>query len=303
MIERFSERKLLWVNLKNPTTAEVQEIMHELSIPPSFVTDLTLPVTHCDAFCEDGVVKFILKFPIVKRTDINHPHELTFIVSKDYFVTVHYEDMEALDRFKKEFEVLSTLGKTAKKLTNMHLAVALLEELYKVSDSKLDYLESQIGELESTIFKDNEKELVFKIAILSKKLVTFRQTIKAHDDVFRNLRPHFERVFKEAGAKEIQEVYGHYFVILRRAIGLLETIADLRETNFGLLTTKQNEIMKTLTIMAFITFPLTLFTSTFGMNTVSAPILGIPGDFWIIIGIMTLFTFSFFSFFRYKRWI
>ena len=58
-----------------------------------------------------------MDFPIVKRTDINRTHEVKFIISKDYLITAQYEEMEAFDRFKKEFEVLVTLGKANKKST------------------------------------------------------------------------------------------------------------------------------------------------------------------------------------------
>ena len=61
--------------------------------------------------------------------------------------------------------------------------------------------------------------------------------------------------------------------------------------------------MKILTIMAFITFPLTLFASMFGMNTHTTPIVGYPGDFWIILGIMVIVSAGLFSYFKYKKWM
>jgi len=61
--------------------------------------------------------------------------------------------------------------------------------------------------------------------------------------------------------------------------------------------------MKVLTILAFITFPLVLLSSVFGMNTISTPIVGIKGDFWIIIGVMLAATFSMFVYFRKKKWL
>jgi Mg2+ and Co2+ transporter CorA len=88
---------------------------------------------------------------------------------------------------------------------------------------------------------------------------------------------------------------------------LVETLravaAEVRETNAALLNARQNEIMKTLTIMAFTTFPLSLIASIFGMNTDYLPIVGTPGDFWIVMGIMIALTASFFVYFRAKHWI
>jgi Mg2+ and Co2+ transporter CorA len=55
--------------------------------------------------------------------------------------------------------------------------------------------------------------------------------------------------------------------------------------------------------MAFVTFPLTLISSIFGMNTDTLPLVGLPGDFWMIIGIMVTLALSFFTFFRIKGWL
>ena len=61
--------------------------------------------------------------------------------------------------------------------------------------------------------------------------------------------------------------------------------------------------MKVLTIMAFITFPLSVIASIFGMNTKTLPIVGVPHDFWIIMGIMVFATIMFFALFKYKKWL
>jgi LPXTG-motif cell wall-anchored protein len=55
--------------------------------------------------------------------------------------------------------------------------------------------------------------------------------------------------------------------------------------------------------MAFITFPLTLLSSLFGMNVQSAPIIGSRGDFWIIVGIMIMGAIGFFTYFKRKGWM
>ena len=78
---------------------------------------------------------------------------------------------------------------------------------------------------------------------------------------------------------------------------------ELRETNNSILTTKQNEIMKTLTILAFIVVPLATLSQIFGMNVTHTPLVGLPYDFWIIIGIMLGLALAMFGYFKYKKWI
>ena len=60
-------------------------------------------------------------------------------------------------------------------------------------------------------------------------------------------------------------------------------------------------VMKTLTIMALVTFPLSLIAAIFGMNTRILPIVGKPNDFWIIMGIMLILKFVMFIYFKIRR--
>ncbi len=303
MIERFSSGKLFWINLKNPLAEELHGVMEECDMPPSLMGDMLTPVPRNYAIEVDGIIKLAIDFPVVKRIDAEHPYEIKFLFSKKALITVQYEEMEGLDRFKKEFEVLTTLNKTSKKLTGGHLFFALMSELYSTSASKLDYVESTLSDIEGEIFKDNEKQMVVEIAKTSKRLIAYRHILRAHEDIFYELEPLITEFYDHIHGADLQSLQKTYSVLFHRTNSLFETLSALRDANNAMLTTKQNETVKTLTIMAFITFPLTLFSSMFGMNTVTTPILGHPHDFWIIVGIMSLVTLFFFSFFKYKKWI
>ena len=303
MIERYKNGSLTWVDVLSPSSEEVRELFDEFNLSPELVGDLTGPVPRSEAVESGNVIKMTMDFPIVKRTDIDHPHELKFLIGKKFLITVRYEDMEAIHHFQKEFEVVSTLKKPGKTAVGAHLFFGLMNELYKSQAAKLDYLETRMNNIEEEVFKAHEKEMVNEIASIGRKLISFRQNLSAHDDVYREAKAHFERIFGTKVLKQLVELHGQYFFLTRRVNGLFETFIELRNTNMAILSTKQNEVMKILTIMAFVTFPLSLFAAMFGMNTQTLPLTGYPGDFWIIIGIMTCATIGFFVFFKYKHWI
>jgi magnesium transporter len=303
MVEHLAQGKLTWVCLKSPTLDEVQGVMDTFRLPPALMGDLTTTVPKSGAVEVDGAIKITIDFPVVKRIDAAHPYEVKLILTEKALITVQYEEMEAIDRFKKEFEVVATLNKASRHASAVHLFLSLMNELYASSGTKLDYVESLMAEIEAKIFTNNERHMVLEIARVSKKLIAFRHTIRAHEDVLTDLRPLLLAKFKNGSSKELDEIEALYFALVRRSNTLFENLKALHDTNSALLTTKQNEIMKTLTIMAFITFPLTLFTSMFGMNTEATPILGSEGDFWIIVGIMVVATIGFFIFFKHKNWI
>lgn len=303
MVEHFKQGRLRWVNLKNPTNEEVKKAMAELNLSPLLMNDLTTTVKRSSAVLAESTIKITLDFPVVKRLDIYHPYEVKFLISKNSLLTVQYEEMEGIDRFKRQFEVAAALKKKQKTLTGVHMFLALIGHLYESVGTKLDYLDSRLGEMEAEIFKNNEKKMVYEISLASKKLIAFRHIMQSHDKVFRQALPLFEEVYKSTYTGKLQNIQGMYFSLQRRANTQFETITALRDTNSAMLFTKQNEIMQTLTIVAFITFPLTLLSSIFGMNTKGTPIIGLVGDFWIIIGGMVTAALAFFIFFKHKGWM
>jgi magnesium transporter len=101
----------------------------------------------------------------------------------------------------------------------------------------------------------------------------------------------------------MHSLLGEYERVRHTLEHLREWLQELRETNNSLLSTKQNDIMKNLTVMAFITFPLTLFSSLFAIDARHKPIVGMPYDFWIILGIMLVTAAAFFGLFKYKKWL
>ena len=274
MIERFVSGKVTWVNLKNPRAEEIHEVTAEYDIPPPLIGDLLTPVPRNYAIASDGVIKLAIDFPVVKRIDVLHPYEIKFIVAKNVLVTVQYEEMEAMDKFKKQFEVVTMLNKTSKKLTGVHVFFALMNELYNTSSSKLDYIESALADIETEIFNENERQMVVEIAKTSKRLIAYRHVLRAHEDVFFELNPILESTYKGLHHEEFITMRKSYMLLIHRTNTLFETLSAIRDANDAMLTTNQNETIKTLAIMAFITFPLTLFSSMFGMNTEGTPIIG-----------------------------
>jgi len=303
MIERFRQGKLLWVNLKNPSADEVQKVLRDMDIPPALMTDLTAVVPKNTVQRVEDTIKVTLDFPTIKNLDVEHQFEVKFLISKKSLLTVQYEEMEGIDRFKRQFEVATTLRKTQRGLTGVHLFVSLFNNLYDTAHSKLDYIESKLSEIESEIFKNNEKRMVFEISSISKRLIAFRHTIRGHEDVLIDLTQHIEDIYGDHFVPEMRSIQNQYTLLKHKANTQYETLSALRETNSAMLSTKQNEIIKKLSIMAFVTFPLTLFSSMFGMNTHNTPLIGHPADFWIIVGIMITVTIGFFTFFKHRGWL
>ena len=80
-------------------------------------------------------------------------------------------------------------------------------------------------------------------------------------------------------------------------------LKELRETNDSLLSTKQNETMKILTVITFLALPFSVITGLFQMNTSSTPLVGNGNDWQIIVGVELCAMIALFIFAKIKKWL
>ena len=145
--------------------------------------------------------------------------------------------------------------------------------------------------------------MVTELSNISRDVLNIKQAILLHRDIMDALDEHGREFFGEEFGHSIDVLSGEYRRVLQLITNNRSTLEELRATNNSLVYTKQNEVMKVLTIMAFVTFPLSLLAGIFGMNTAYTPIVDNPYGFWIIVSMMAGATLVFFSFFKYKKWL
>jgi magnesium transporter len=80
-----------------------------------------------------------------------------------------------------------------------------------------------------------------------------------------------------------------------------EVVEALEDTNESVISHRQNDILRVLTIFSVVMLPLTLVTGLFGMN-VNFPGFDSRWLFWVILGLMVSVLAGLLAFFRYKRW-
>ncbi len=303
MISRYTYKDLVWVDLESPTQEEVRGVMEEFDIHPLTANELLIPTLRPKVDLYSNFIYLILHFPT-----ISHKHngsaeqEIDFIVGKKFLITTHYDLVDSLHEFSKVFEVHSILERSNMGDHAGYILFYILKELYKMLDSELSYTARDLAKMEPNIFGGKERKMVTSISHLNRDLLNFRKTITPHKEVLESFELAGARFFGQDFVYYLRTITGEYFKVSSALEGQRETLLELRNTNDSLLTTKTNDIMKTIAIISFVTFPLSLVAAIFGMNT-HLPIVGSQGDFWIVIGMMITITFVIFAYFKKKQWI
>ncbi|MBU4480376.1 CorA family divalent cation transporter, partial [Patescibacteria group bacterium] len=164
-------------------------------------------------------------------------------------------------------------------------------------------IEGALDEAEDKIFKGEERQMVKELSNISRNLLNIKQATNIHESILEDLKKDGSKLFDAKFGQSVNKIILEYQKMRKEIEINRESFDELRDTNNSLLSTKQNETMTVLTIMAFVTFPLSLLASIFGMNTIETPIVGHNNDFWIVVGIMFTLATLFFFFFKYKKWL
>ena len=304
MIKRYTHKHLVWIDVENPTSEEIRGIMREFDLHPSVAQELLLPTVKSRVELHKNLIYLILHFPALKHAhsgDMNQ--EIDFVIGENFIITTRYDSIDPLQKFSKIFEVNSILDKSNMGDHAGYIFYYMIKEMYQSLANELDSIKDSLKEIENEIFNGKEREMVVAISKVSRDLLNFHHATSAHKQVLRSLESAALNFFGENFSYYVKDVVNEYYKIDNNTESNIESLRELRETNDSLLTTKQNEITKTLTVMAFIILPLSFISSIYSMNTSFVPLAGGKNDFWIITGIMAAVGIIIFLVFKGKKWL
>ena len=304
MISRYQYKDLIWIDMESPTKEEVRKIMEEYNVHPLVADEMLSPTLRPKVDLYDNLIYLIMHFPVLYNMHgRSGGQEIDFIMGKDFLITTHYELIDPLHEFSKVFEVNSILDKSDIGKHAGYLFFYIVKELYRGLTIELDHISEELETIEDKIFQGEEAQMVESISRVNRDLLNVKQAIRPHKAVLSSFEIAGKQFFGKEFEYHLKSISGEYYKVFNVLEGHKETVLDLRDTNDSLLTTKTNEIMKILTIMAFMAFPLTLIAGVFGMNVEFMPFVENEYGFWIIFGIMLIAVLIMFTYFKFKKWM
>lgn len=305
MITRHARGKTVWVDLECPTEDEVVSVMREFDIDERVHEEIATPTAYPLSISFPGYTYLILHFPAFGSEDGTRAQEIDFIVGKHFVITAHYEVIESLHNLHKIFEAEDLLGVTEKQMRTGALLERVMGRLYASISGDIEQAGKRLERIERDIFEGREQAVVRSISEAGRVLLRFETALTRHKEPLADFlaalgTPAFLGSNFDEHAAHIEGRRTH-------AAGLVSSLRaiaqELRVTNDSLLTASQNQVTKTLTVMAFVALPLTLIASIFGMNANPMPLVTSPHGFSAILGLMALTGLGLFMYFRIKKWL
>jgi len=303
MITRHENNGLVWIDLESPSQEDIRSISKDYGLNPLVSHELSAPTIKSQVDLYQNFIYLILHFPSIRRNKEEYDQEIDFVVGKKFLITVRYGASEIVHYVSKIFDTKATLKDGDFGTHAGFIFFFLLGKLYESLIHELSAVQESLNSIEERIYSGEEREMVVSISRVSRDLLCFKRSLSMHRDVLESFEVAGKKLFGDKFAFHLRTLIDGYYRVAHAVENNAAFLSELRETNNALLSTKQNEIMKTLTILAFITLPTTTVLSLFNIDTVSRPIVGLPFDFWILLIIVCGVAIGLYTWFRHKRWL
>ena len=297
---------LAWVDMRNPDEDERKWLLaqgyHEMAVEDCFKE----PVSK--AYVYDSH-----RFVVVRARDADKEIDTEFLcvfVTDELLVTVRHSSMPAVKNFGRRFgskKIQRRVGLGAEYLL-YEILDAIADDWYRI----LGGYSAQIDELEDRVFDPNTKypNMLQELHELKQDLREISKSVTPlHEVVSRMMRPEQDYISKDCTVywQDILDV-------------LTKLKSDVENYNAGAASTRDtylsqstmrlaatqaeaNDVIRILTILATLMFPITAIASIFGMNIevfgASTEMFGLVE----IIGLMGLTSALILGFFYYRGWL
>lgn len=308
--ERFSHamkevkfNKVTWIDFDDPGADDILYLQENFDIHPLAIEEFVTPTIRPKATQYENCLFLTVHIPLFDAKErTTYPGELDIVLTETHLLTGHRNQIYQLGDFF--MKLVESEGKRRLHMneTPTHLMYHLLETLVNSCFPRLDHVTQNLNEVESEIFRGNEKEMVQEISVVKRDILNFRRTMKPQRSVLESLIQKDSSLVPVKLKPYFQDLVGSNIRIWNTLESAKETIESLEATNNSLLSNKLNHTMKVLTIFSAVMLPMTVYSNILAMSA-DIPFGRNPHAFWIHVSIMFMLSFLTITAFRLKKWL
>ena len=258
---------LTWVHLDHPDADAANELAerfgwHELDVE-DVLSKRQRP--KIDEYPEYLFV--VLHFPVYdKAIQRLNAAELDVFLGADYLVTLPNVELLPVARLFHRCEEDERLREELFAKGSGRLLYEVLDDLFDYCFPILDKIGHKLDSVEDDMFERRAEDVVRDLSNVKQEIITYRKIIKPERTTLRLLERRVERFLPE----ELDLYFDDIVDAAERIWDLLdnykEVVEGLESTNESVISHRQNDVLRVLTVFSAILLPLTLLASVFGMN-------------------------------------
>jgi magnesium transporter len=296
---------LTWINLESVDPDSVNELRERFGWHALDVEDVLSRRQRpkIDDYADEGYLFGVLHFPAYdKAVQRLNAAELDFFLGPDYLVTIPNVELLPLSRLFDRCQEDEDFREGLFAHGSGRLLYEVLRDLYDYCFPILLKIDHKLDSIEDDIEDRRSEEIVSDISKVKQEIISYRKIVKPQRPVLRLLERRIERFLPEDLELYFDDLIDASERIWDDLDNFKEVVEALEDTNESLISHRQNDVLRVLTVVSVILLPLTLITGVFGMN-VHFPGFETAAGFWGILGLMLAIAIGLVGFFRYKRWL
>jgi magnesium transporter len=294
---------LTWIHLNAPSAEEASRLAERYDWHPLDVEDILSKRQRPKVDEYPDYLFVVLHFPVYDKTIQRlNAAELDLFLGQDYLVTLPNVELLPVTRLFGRCAQDEDLRESLFGKGSGYLLYHVLDDLFDYCFPILDKIGHKLDSIEDEMFEGRSEEIVRDISNVKQEIISYRKIIKPERSTLRVLEGRTQRFLPEDlelyfddivdGAERLWDLLDNY----------KEVVEGLESTNESVISHRQNDILRVLTIISVVMLPLFVITGIFGMN-VLFPGEGTREAFWVILGLMVAAIAGLVGFFRYKRWL
>lgn len=269
-----------WIDLINPTIAEIEEVSNKTKIPKNLLVKL-LDVEELPRIeTEDNATLIVIDFPYVADSKSKNKYStlpLGIIINNEYLVTISTKESEVLNDIKaNKIKTLYTHKKTR----------FIIQLLFRNASLYIKYLNSinkEIEVKEKILIKSTSNKELINLMHIQKSLVYFFTSLKANDMILDKLsRGNIISLYEE-DLELLEDAIIENKQGVETANIYREIISSMTDTYATIISNNLNEIMKFLAGITIVFSIPTMIASFMGMNVPLGIFTSHPFAFILIV--------------------
>jgi magnesium transporter len=305
VVHELGASGLTWVNVVAPDVETAQTLADRFGWHPLDVEDIVSKRQRpkVDDYEDEGYLFAVLHFPVYdKRVQRLNAAELDVFIGHDYVVTIPNRELHPVTRLFERCREDENLREQLFARGSGRLLYEILDDLFDYCFPILDKIAHKLDVIEDEMFEGRAEDVVRDISNVKQEIISYRKIVKPERSTLRVLERRVEAFLPE----ELELYFDDIVDAAERIWDLLdnykEVVEGLESTNESVISHRQADVLRLLTVFTVIVLPLTMLTGVFGMN-VAFPGEGTREAFWVIVATLFAVLAGMVGFFRWKRWL
>jgi len=294
---------VLWLNVSGVHNEQLLHQLGELFAIDSLVLEDVTNLAHRPKLDDLGDKLFVILKMLTLAPETYRPldEQISLLVTDQAVISFQQWRGDLFDPVRRR---IRTGRGRIRRMGPDYLAYALIDAVVDNYFVLLEDLETFNESLERQMLEQRDAtDTIDRLYHIRHDVSTVRRAVWPLREITATLRKMEHRLLDDALQPFLGDLHDHINEVNDAVDAVREHAAELMNLHLSHLSTRMNEVMKVLTIIATIFIPLSWLAGVYGMNFQHMPELQTRYGYFVVLGVMGAVVVALLGFFRYKRWL